>query len=136
MMHMEGSALNRIVGIILAITTCLVLAGCSKGPSIVGQWQMEMSGSSKSVSTEWFYEDGTYKSVANVGKHIMTATGTWQIDGEQLSIDASLQDVDTETGKVREMPHKVTYQVKWIDEGKVILTDAQGSFTFVRGGTR
>jgi hypothetical protein len=121
----------------LFMIAAAALAGCSKDPSIIGDWDSALGTGSGPKVLDSFKKDGTYSSLSKIGKRVIVMDGTWRMDGDDLLIDASGSDADTETGAVRDLPrYETRYKVTWQGDDKVLLTDSQGSYVLTRNSQR
>jgi hypothetical protein len=90
--------------LIALIGLLVCLAGCSKGPDLVGTWQSGLGGA---LTTYHFKQDGTYMlECLYDGMHIVS-NGKYRMEGQQLILEPASAEVQGANPRVEEYRSKM-----------------------------
>lgn len=118
------------IGFALGILSLLM--GCSRQPSLVGNWSIEFPGRSGASSDRQFNPDGTWDQqwYARDGSLRLSVVGTYKLDGRQLTMtQRALQYPD---GKVRQVSVSKQLKVRWTSDDRVEFLDNGPGMAFDR----
>lgn len=88
----------------LALIGLLVLAGCSKGPDLVGTWQSALGGA---FTTYHFRPDGTYTLESLYDGMHAVSNGKYRMEGQQLILEPASYDIQGSNPRAEEYRAKM-----------------------------
>ena len=117
---------------LLGLALLCALAGCSRQPSLVGEWSIVFPGRSGASSERQFKADGTWGQqwYARDGAMRLSVSGTYKLDGRQLTI--TQREVEYPDGKVRKVDVSKQLRVRWTSDDQVEFLDNGSGTSFNR----